>query len=54
VANLLKRLGPRQALHAHTLGFEHPTTGAAVDFEAPLPDDMAWVVERVRAVEGGG
>ena len=54
VGNLLKALGPRQALHAHTLGFEHPTTGEAVDFEAPMPDDMAWVVQRIRDVEGGG
>jgi len=52
IGNLLKRLGPRQALHAATLGFTHPATGEAMDFEAPLPDDMAWVVERMRAVEG--
>ncbi len=30
----------RQALHAHRLSFAHPTTGAAVTVEAPLPDDM--------------
>ncbi len=52
VGNLFKRL-PHQALHAHTLGFTHPTTGEEVDFEAPLPDDMAWVVQRIRDVEGG-
>jgi len=52
VRNLLSRLGPRQALHAHTLGFTHPMTGAALDFEAPLPDDMAWVLDRLRLVEG--
>lgn len=52
VGNLFKRL-PRQALHAHTLGFTHPTTGEDMDFEAPLPDDMAWVVQRIRDVEGG-
>jgi len=32
---------PRQALHAATLGFDHPVTGAAMRFEAPLPGDMA-------------
>ena len=53
IGNLLKRLGPRQALHAASLGFTHPATGEAMDFEAPLPDDMAWVVDRIRAVEGG-
>ena len=52
VHNLLTAL-PRQALHAHTLGFEHPTTGEAMDFEAPLPPDMAYVLERIRTVEGG-
>ena len=31
----------RQALHAAVLGFEHPATGARMDFEAPLPADMA-------------
>lgn len=39
---LLARLElPRQALHAHWLSFEHPTTGAAVRVEAPLPADMS-------------
>jgi 23S rRNA pseudouridine1911/1915/1917 synthase len=32
---------PRQALHAAVLGFEHPLSGEAIRFEAPLPDDMA-------------
>lgn len=54
VDNLLKRLGPRQALHAHTLGFRHPETGRPMDFEAPLPEDMAWVLDRIRTVEGAG
>ena len=53
MGNLFKRLH-RQALHAHTLGFTHPTTGEAMDFEAPLPDDMAWVIQRIRDVEGQG
>jgi 23S rRNA pseudouridine1911/1915/1917 synthase len=30
----------RQALHAATLGFDHPVTGAALRFDAPLPDDL--------------
>lgn len=29
-----------QALHAHKLGFEHPTTGEPCEFIAPLPDDF--------------
>ena len=40
---------PRQALHAATLGFRHPRTGAALHFEAPLPDDMQALIEKWRA-----
>jgi 23S rRNA pseudouridine1911/1915/1917 synthase len=32
---------PRQALHAHALELDHPTTGDRVRFESPLPDDLA-------------
>lgn len=32
---------PRQALHASHLGFRHPITKHALQFDAPLPDDMA-------------
>jgi 23S rRNA pseudouridine1911/1915/1917 synthase len=32
---------PRQALHAATLGFVHPVTGATLTFESPLPPEMA-------------
>jgi 23S rRNA pseudouridine1911/1915/1917 synthase len=34
----------RQALHAARLAFEHPASGAALAFEAPLPPDLrvAW------------
>lgn len=31
----------RQALHAAKLGFEHPATGEAMHFTAPLPPDLA-------------
>lgn len=37
---VLEALG-RQALHAATLGFEHPVTGEELMFESPLPTDMA-------------
>lgn len=30
----------RQALHAHRLRLTHPDTGAPLQFEAPLPDDI--------------
>lgn len=39
---------PRQALHARTLGFRHPHTGAEMDFEAPLPADMEELLLRWR------
>lgn len=35
----------RQALHAAVLGFTHPVSGEAVRFEAPLPKDMADLLE---------
>ena len=45
VDNCFKIL-PRQALHACTLGFKHPTTGAPMRFESPLPRDFASAVEK--------
>lgn len=38
-----------QFLHAAQLGFEHPVTGEAMAFEAPLPVDVAAVLESLRA-----
>lgn len=37
---------PRQALHAKSLGFEHPTTGEWMQFESDLPEDMQSVLEK--------
>lgn len=49
------KYGPRktiafngQALHAGFLGFDHPRTGEYVEFEAPLPEDMAELIENLR------
>lgn len=39
VDNCFKVLS-RQALHAKTLGFEHPTTGEFMRFNSEIPDDM--------------
>ena len=39
---------PRQALHAHRLAFAHPATDRLVSFEAPLPDDMTQLIDRLR------
>lgn len=38
----------RQALHARRLAFEHPASGEPVEFEAPLPADMALVIDELR------
>lgn len=38
----------RQALHAQRLSFRHPGTNAAVEFIAPLPDDMAQTIDSLR------
>ena len=39
---------PRQALHAQTLGFIHPTTRKYMEFEAPLPRDFAAALDKWR------
>lgn len=39
---------PRQALHAKTLGFVHPTTGEYMHFESELPDDMQELIDKWR------
>ena len=41
-------LCPRQALHARTLGFVHPTTGEEMFFTSPLPADMEALIEKWR------
>lgn len=45
VENSFKIL-PRQALHAKTLGFEHPDTGKKMEFDSNLPDDMLQVLDK--------
>jgi len=47
VDNAFKIL-PRQALHAKTLGFEHPTTGEFMRFNSDLPEDMVNCIEKWR------
>jgi 23S rRNA pseudouridine1911/1915/1917 synthase len=47
IAEVANKLG-RQALHASTLGFEHPVTGARLAFEAPLPEDMQSALAALR------
>ena len=42
------KLCPRQALHARTLGFVHPTTGQQMDFTSPMPQDMEQLLDKWR------
>ncbi len=37
----------RQALHARSLGFCHPDSGARVEFMADIPEDMIWTTEQL-------
>jgi 23S rRNA pseudouridine1911/1915/1917 synthase len=41
---------PRQALHAFRLGLIHPSSREEMDWEAPLPDDMAALLARANIV----
>ena len=45
VENAFKLL-PRQALHAKTLGFNHPESEEKIFFESELPDDFSLCYEK--------
>ena len=47
IENCFKAL-PRQALHAKTLGFVHPTTGEMMRFDTEIPDDFQDCIDRWR------
>ena len=47
VENCFKVL-PRQALHAKTLGFEHPITKKWLEFDSELPEDMQTALDKWR------
>lgn len=42
------KICPRQALHAKTLGFDHPATGERMSFESPIPEDLTLLIEKWR------
>jgi 23S rRNA pseudouridine1911/1915/1917 synthase len=42
------RAFPRQALHARSLHLEHPEDGREMEFHAPLPEDMAQLLDMLR------
>lgn len=39
----------RQALHARRLSFAHPESGEMMSFEAPIPQDMAQMIDALKA-----
>jgi 23S rRNA pseudouridine1911/1915/1917 synthase len=39
----------RHFLHAHYLGFRHPTSGELIEFRSDLPDDLRRAVETLRS-----
>lgn len=43
---------PRQALHAKTLGFKHPTSGEWLQFDSEIPEDMTALLEKWRKYSG--
>lgn len=47
VDNMFK-ICPRQALHAYSLGFEHPTTHEWIQFDSEFPDDFKNVLNKLR------
>lgn len=48
----LEKLSARQALHAARLGFEHPITGEEIEFESPLPPELAALDAALRSDSG--
>ncbi len=52
VQNCFKIL-PRQALHAKSLGFVHPSTGEMLRFDSELPTDMQQVLDKWRSYIAG-
>jgi 23S rRNA pseudouridine1911/1915/1917 synthase len=48
----VKPIIKRQMLHAEKLGFFHPEDDRKLDFEAPIPEDMAAVLMRLREMDG--
>ncbi|MGB1546971.1 MAG: RluA family pseudouridine synthase [Alphaproteobacteria bacterium] len=46
IAAILKAF-PRQALHAHVMGFDHPRDGKRLDFESPLPRDFLDLIKKL-------
>ncbi len=53
LTGLIRRHVKRQMLHAARIELAHPLTGQALDFHAPLPEDMAAFQEALQRHLGG-
>lgn len=42
----------RQALHAKTLGFHHPSSGQYLEFTIELPEDMRGAIQKIQGEKG--
>ena len=42
----------RQALHAKTLGFHHPSSGQYLEFTTELPEDMRGAIQKIQGEKG--
>lgn len=51
-AFVLLQIMPRQALHAKTLGFIHPTKRLPVWFDSELPNDFLTVLKEIKKAKG--
>lgn len=51
VASRQAPAAPRQMLHARTLAFSHPRTGASIRVESPLPPDFREALKQLRRPE---
>lgn len=43
------RVFPRQALHAHRLGLNHPITQQPMQWEAPIPEDLSHLLHLIQS-----
>ena len=48
LADAIKQFG-RQALHAKSLEFDHPTTGERMSFESHVPEDFSRLLAHFRS-----
>lgn len=43
---------PRQMLHAHSLGFDHPVTAERMEFSSEIPEDFTLAIEELKKLSG--